>query len=323
MNRMLITGFSGFVSRHFLNYLHENHIEMEIMGIDIKEPSFDYHQYEDVLQIRFREMNLLDIEELRRLFVLFSPDYILHLASFSSVAYSWKYPAESFCNNTNIFLNLVETVNEFNSNCRILSVGSSEEYGNVTKEDLPLKERQPLRPVSPYAVARVSQEMLSQVYVNSYHLNIILTRSFNHIGTWQDSRFVIPSFIKRIVDLKESGASEGVIETGDTTIIRDFVDVRDVVRAYYLLLMNGKCGEVYNICSGTGIELADVVNIIADEVGVKVRTKINPEYIRRNDNKAIVGSAYKIMDELDWRPQIPFRKTIQDMIQSYLEDCKR
>lgn len=323
MDKMLITGFSGFVSRHFLKYLHENHIEMEILGVDIKKPDFDYWHYGNVLKIQFKKLDLLDIAELRHLFVAFTPDYILHLASFSSVAYSWKYPAESFCNNTNIFLNLVETVNEFNSNCRVLSVGSSEEYGNVTKEDLPLKERQPLHPVSPYAVARVSQEMLSQVYVNSYHLNVVLTRSFNHIGPWQDSRFVIPSFIKRIIELKEAGLSEGTIETGDTTIIRDFVDVRDVVRAYYLLLTKGKCGEVYNICSGTGIELSKVVDIIAHEVGIKVSTTINPEYIRRNDNKAIVGSAYKIMDELGWKPQIPFQRTIQDMIKSYSEDRKR
>ena len=318
MKKILITGFSGFVSRHFLNYLLQNKISMEVYGIDIKEPSFDIKEYESTLNINFQQLNLLNIEELRNLFIEFTPDYILHLASFSSVAYSWKNPSESFSNNTNIFLNLASTVSEFNSKCRILSVGSSEEYGNVTREDLPLKERQPLRPVSPYAVARVSQEMLSKVYVESYHLNIIMTRSFNHIGPWQDGRFVVPSFIGRILELRKAGLKEGVIETGDISIVRDFVDVRDVVRAYYQLLMEGNCGEVYNICSGTGVALKEIIEMIAKMAGVKVSTRINPEYIRLNDNKAIVGSPYKIADELGWKPTIPLEQTINDMIK-YME----
>lgn len=316
MKRILITGFSGFVSRHFLEYLFSNDITMEIYGIDIREPSFDYHAYEKTLTIHFRELNLLDIAELRKLFVEFTPDYILHLASFSSVAYSWKNPSESFSNNTNIFLNLVSTVSEFNSKCRILSVGSSEEYGNVTKQDLPLKERQPLCPVSPYAVARVSQEMLSKVYVESYHLNIIMTRSFNHIGPWQDGRFVVPGFIGRVLELQKEGLKEGVIETGDTNIIRDFVDVRDVVKAYYQLLIKGRCGEVYNVCSGTGTALKDIISLIANEVRINVHTRINPEYIRLNDNKVMIGSPYKIADELGWKPMIPLEQTIHDMISS-------
>lgn len=317
MDKILITGFSGFVSRHFLEYLNENDIEAEVYGIDLGEPQFDYKVFNSNLKISFRKINLLNIQELRNLFTEFKPDYILHLASFSSVAYSWKNPSESFTNNTNIFLNLIATVNEFNCKCRILSIGSSEEYGNVTKEDLPIKERLTLKPVSPYAVARVSQEMLSKVFVDSYHLDIIMTRSFNHIGIYQDDRFVITSFIKRILAIKRAGATSGTIETGDTSIIRDFVDVRDVVRAYYLLLKNGKSGEVYNVCSGNGIALSEVVRMIADEVGVDVDTVINPEYLRPNDNKAIVGSIYKIRDEIGWNPEIELRTTIRDMINYY------
>lgn len=314
MKKILITGFSGFVSRHFLNFLYENSICMEVYGIDTREPEFDYQAYSEVLQVNFRNLNLLNIEELRSFFVDFVPDYILHLASFSSVAYSWKNPAESFSNNTNIFLNLVSTVKEFNRSCRILSVGSSEEYGNVTRADLPLKERQKLAPVSPYAVARVAQEMLSKVYVESFHLDIIMTRSFNHIGPWQDERFVVPSFIGRVLELERKGQKEGIIETGDISIVRDFVDVRDVVRAYYQLLISGKCGEIYNICSGEGTSLRDIIRLIADETNIKINTRINPEYIRLNDNKAIIGSAYKIMDELGWKSTIPIEQTIHDMV---------
>ena len=174
---------------------------------------------------------------------------------------------------------------------------------------------QPLNPLSPYAVARVSQEQLSRVYADAYGLQIIMTRSFNHIGPRQDERFVIPSFIKRILAIKKSGQPEGLIESGDLSIIRDFVDVRDVVDAYYKLLISGTVGEVYNICSGKGISLSEVVRIIAEEVGVDVSTKTNPDFVRPNDNKEIVGTPYKIETELGWKRKWNLRDTIKDMIE--------
>ncbi|MBP3296472.1 MAG: GDP-mannose 4,6-dehydratase, partial [Lachnospiraceae bacterium] len=266
------------------------------------------------LNIRFSVIDLMDKEALKSAFATFRPDYCLHLAAFSSVAYSWKYPSESFTNNSNIFLNLIDAIRETDASCRVLSVGSSEEYGNVSRSELPLKESQRVNPVSPYAVARVSQELMSKVYVKAYGMNVIMTRSFNHIGPRQDDRFVIPSFIKRIIDIKKSGKDEGEIETGDTSIIRDFVDVRDVVRAYYMLLENGTPGEIYNICSGNAYRLADIIDGIAAQVGVKVTTKVNPEFVRPDDNKEIVGSAYKIESELGWKPVIDIKDTLRDMI---------
>lgn len=314
MKKILITGFSGFVGRHFIKYLYENHIEMDIYGVDIKQPTFDCQEFADTLRINYKILDLMDISALREFFNEFTPDYILHLASFSSVAYSWKNPSESFTNNTNIFLNLISVVKEFNKKCRILSVGSSEEYGNVTMDDIPLSEDKTLKPISPYAVARVSQEMLSQVFVESYHMDIVLTRSFNHIGPWQDERFVVPSFIARIVQLKKEGKREGSIETGDISVIRDFVDVRDVVRAYYLLLLHGRNGEIYNICSGEGISLKEVIDKIAKQVNIKVLSRINPQFVRPNDNKIIIGNHNKIVQELHWKPEIPIDKTLKDMI---------
>ena len=210
---------------------------------------------------------------------------------------------------------MVDAVRQACPNCRILSVGSSEEYGDILHADLPLRENQPLNPISPYAVARVSQELLSKVYVHAFGMQIIMTRSFNHVGPRQDERFVIPSFIKRILDIRRSGKTAGEIETGDLTIVRDFVDVRDVVEAYYLLLTRGTPGEVYNICSGKAIRLYEIVDMIAEEVGVKVSTVTNPEFVRPNDNREIVGSAYKIETELGWRITREFRDTIRDMIE--------
>jgi GDP-4-dehydro-6-deoxy-D-mannose reductase len=314
MNKLLITGFSGFVARYFLEYLSEQQIPLEVLGIDIAEPPYDYAHCYDGLTVNFTGIDLLNIEALRQVFARFVPDYLLHLASFSSVAYSWKHPVESFANNTNIFLNIVTVVKEFNPNCRILSVGSSEEYGNVTRQDIPLKERQPVRPISPYAVARVSQELLSKVYVDSFDMNIVLTRSFNHIGPRQDERFVIPSFIKRMLEIHDKQAPVGVIETGNLDIVRDFTDVRDVVRAYYLLLTKGRKGEVYNVCSGRGIALHEIVTMIAQELQIAVETKVNPDFVRPNDNMIMIGENFKIKDELGWKPEIPLETSIRDMV---------
>lgn len=312
---MLITGFSGFVSRHFLNYLVENNLSYEVLGVDVNPPKFAMEDYAPTLAMSFEQVNLLDKEAVEDMIATFRPDYILHLASFSSVAYSWQHPADCFMNNTSIFLNVTEALRKHDlCDCRLLSVGSSEEYGDVKKEELPLQEDMPLVPVNPYAVARVSQEMMAKVLADSFGMQIMLTRSFNHMGPFQDERFVIPSFVRRILDIAESGAKSGEIETGDTSIVRDFVDVRDVVRAYYRLLLDGKAGEVYNICGEKGVSLAEVVDQIADIVGVSVTTRVNPDFVRPGDNQVVIGSAEKIQQDIGWTAEIPLRQTLMDMI---------
>ena len=315
MKRMLITGVSGFVSLHFLHYHVENNLSYEVLGVDVNPPKFAMEDYAPTLAMSFEQVNLLDKEAVEDMIATFRPDYILHLASFSSVAYSWQHPADCFMNNTSIFLNVTEALRKHDlCDCRLLSVGSSEEYGDVKKEELPLQEDMPLVPVNPYAVARVSQEMMAKVLADSFGMQIMLTRSFNHMGPFQDERFVIPSFVRRILDIAESGAKSGEIETGDTSIVRDFVDVRDVVRAYYRLLLDGKAGEVYNICGEKGVSLAEVVDQIADIVGVSVTTRVNPDFVRPGDNQVVIGSAEKIRQDIGWTAEIPLRQTLMDMI---------
>lgn len=314
--KILITGFSGFVSRHFLTYLQDNDCDVEVYGVDLRPPAFDLTAFHR-MKITYQTVNLLDMESVKSFLNQIRPDYILHLASFSSVAYSWKHPIECFQNNTNIFLNIIAAVQELQLACRVLSVGSSEEYGNVAEQDLPLREDAGLLPCSPYAVARVAQEMLSRVYADSYGVDIVMTRSFNHIGPWQDTRFVVPGFISRIAAIRNSGEAHGVIATGDLSIVRDFVDVRDVVRAYYDLLLHGRPGELYNVCSGIGNRLSDIVEMIARILEVDIDTVVNPEYVRPNDNHVIIGSYEKINMDIGWRPLIPIGRTIADMVDDY------
>jgi GDP-4-dehydro-6-deoxy-D-mannose reductase len=313
MKKFLITGVSGFVGQHFLDYLEKNQIRAQVLGID--RTSAPESRSPSCVDLEIKQVDLLHSHEIERLLFEFQPDYILHLAAYSSVAFSWKEPVLSFQNNMNVFLNLVETIRKLDLKSRVLSVGSSEIYGNVNEENLPLVEEGGLDPVSPYAVARASQEMLTNVYSNSYGVDLVTTRSFNHIGPGQKDVFVVPSFAKQVAEIKKSGRKKGVLTTGDLSIVRDFLDVRDVVRAYYLILTKGKKGRVYNVCSGTGHALQDVVDLLAESAGVEITTEVNPAYIRPSDNRKIIGSNQRICDELGWSPSFSLRQSLQDVFE--------
>ena len=311
--KLLITGFAGFVSTHFLDVINKLEPGSEILGIDKIAPDIDHSLYSN-LKIQYKDIDLLDRPVITDVLTSFRPEYILHLASISSVAQSWHTPLDSFVNNTNIFLNLVEHIRVNNIDCRILSIGSSEEFGEVTENELPLTEEHPLKPLSPYAVARVSQEMLSKIYADGFNEDIVMTRSFNHIGPGQKDIFVISSFAKKLVLLKNSKSSDNTIVTGNLSIVRDFVDVRDVVRAYYLLLRNGRKGEIYNICSGKGSVLKDIILKMSELLGLQIKIEVDPKLIRPNENKKVIGSYKKINDELGWSPEIPIEKSLSDII---------
>ncbi|MBI2279488.1 MAG: GDP-mannose 4,6-dehydratase [Bacteroidetes bacterium] len=319
-DKFLITGFSGFVSKHFIDFLENNKISAEVLGVDVNdEIPFDYSNYKSVT-CNFKKIDLLNKVSVENVIQKFQPNYVLHLASYSSVAMSWKMPVESFTNNTNIFLNLIETIRLSGINCRILSIGSSEEYGNVLDGNVHLTEEHVLNPISPYAVARVSQEMLSKVYTDSYGMDIIMTRSFNHIGTHQKDIFVIPSFVKKMIALKSTADKVKELTTGDTSIIRDFVDVRAVVEAYYLLFKKGKKGEIYNICNEKGTSLNEVIQIISSILNIKVVQKIDPKLVRPNDNKIIIGSNQKIKKDTGWANKYSLEDSLKDIVAYYQEN---
>lgn len=313
MNKYLITGFSGFVSRHFLDYLEGLGKRAEVLGLDSIAPAFYMDSYRH-LSCRFEPIDLLDKSKLDNIIYQFQPRCVLHLASFSSVAYSWKDPIASFRNNTNIFLNLLEKIRGLDLECRVLSIGSSEEYGNVAPEEVPLGEDHPLNPVSPYAVARVAQEMLSRVYADGYGLDIVMTRSFNHFGPRQREVFAVSSFAKQMVESRKRGEKECRLTVGDVSVVRDFLDVRDVVRAYHGLMEGGRKGEVYNICSGEGISLGDIIDKLASITGMPVVLNVDNRLLRPSDNRVIVGLREKIGKEIGWHPAIDVDDSLRAIV---------
>ncbi len=311
--KIIVTGINGFVAQHFLQFLLTQKEDFTILGLGRSDVYFDKQKFAP-LNIEYIKVDLLNREHVGEILKNFKPEYLVHLASFSSVGHSWKNPNESFVNNTNIFLNLVDQLRLNNIPCRVLSIGSSEEYGNVDPSALPLTEKSNLAPISPYAVARVSQEMISKIYADGYGMDIVITRSFNHIGPGQKNVFVVSSFAKQLVQIANKTISDNRVVTGDLSIVRDFVDVRDVVRAYYELLMQGVKGEVYNICSGKGIALQAIMGKMCSLLDLEIILEKDPALIRPNDNKIIIGSAEKLNKLTGWTPSYHINQSLADII---------
>lgn len=316
--KILITGIAGFAAKHFLHYLNEQEPGSEVMGIYNETfPEFENENFEN-LQISLSKINLLDKNAIATVIEEFNPAYILHLAGRSSVANSWKAPADSVMDNTSFFLNIVETVRILKLNCRILSVGSTEEYGNANA-GLPLKETDCPDPASPYGVARVLQQKLVKIYAESYKVDIVHTRSFNHIGPYQKPDYVISSFAKQIVQQAKNGVSKIELVTGDVNVIRDFSDVRDVVRAYYLLLYKGEKGQTYNVCSGKGYLIKDIIDLFSNIVGRRVFHTTDEKNFRPSENKVIIGSYEKLMNITGWKPEYSIEESLGAII-NYWEE---
>lgn len=315
MQRYIITGVSGFVGKNFIKYLNDNSLKSEILGIDIRPLEIHPENYEH-LKFKFERSDLKDKDRLCKLIYNFRPDYILHLASYSSVSGSWKSPNTSFLNNVNIFLNLIESVRMIGVKCRLLSVGSSEEYGSVKIEDLPLKESNQLNPSSPFGVARVTQELLSRLYADVYGLDIVITRSFNHIGPGQNDNYAVASFAKQLVEARKNKLNE-FVSAGDVTIVRDFIDVRDVVCIYHKLMLNGKKGEIYNVCSGYGVSLRNIIQMICEILDVNISIKQDLKLKRPKDNPVIIGCNEKIKKEINWTNEFSLERSLKDVVQYY------
>lgn len=303
--KYLITGANGFVGRYFIEYLQNHEYDAQIFGVDVSENCLKGISYLKIdLSDRDATFNALrDIQ----------PNYIIHLAAMSSVAQSWQNPAICFLNNTSAFLNIADGIRAIGLKCRILSVGSSEEYGIYSE---PMKEDFVLHPKNPYSVARLSQEYLSKLYVDYFKLDIVMTRSFNHIGPKQNQKFVIPSFVHQLVNISLGRQDE--IKVGNIDVVRDFLDVRDVVDAYYKIIKNGKTREVYNVCSGKGIKLEEIINIISSYLCITPKIVVDENKIRPNEIIQVVGDNTKLKTELGWNQKFSIEDTIGDMIKDIL-----
>jgi GDP-4-dehydro-6-deoxy-D-mannose reductase len=269
-------------------------------------------------KVSLLECDLKDAVSTREVIRKIRPDGIFHLAAQSYVPMSWIAPQETLTTNIISQLNIFEAVRAENLDCRIQIAGSSEEYGKVFPDEVPIKETNPLRPLSPYGVSKVAQDLLGYQYFMSYGMKIVRTRAFNHEGPRRGEVFVTSNFCKQIAEI-EKGKREPVVYVGNLEAVRDFTDVRDTVRAYYLVLTKGKPGEVYNICTGKGYKIKEILDILLSLTKVKVEVRVDPKRLRPSDVTLLLGDPTKIKNELGWEPKIPIEKTLKDLLDYWRE----
>ncbi|MET0421203.1 MAG: GDP-mannose 4,6-dehydratase [Acidimicrobiia bacterium] len=296
--RSLITGADGFVGRHLARHLRDE-------GDDVVE--IDVHGA--------GELDITDREALIAHVGALMPDAIYHLAARSHVGESWGRDSDVVRVNVHGTANVLDAARAANVH-RVVVVGSSEQYGVVAPHEIPLTERAPLRPVSPYAQTKTEAEALA-LRAAADGLGVICVRAFSHTGPGQSPRFLVPAIAARVVAAELVGGDHegsGTIAVGRTDPVRDFSDVRDVVRAYRSLVLRGEPGEVYNVCSGIGVTVGDLVSQVLALATTPLELVVDPALVRDTDVPVLIGDHTRITSATGWRPQIPLHQTLHDVL---------
>ena len=312
MRRVLITGVTGFAGSHLVDFLLSRG-DCDIYGIQRwRSRTENVEHFLD--KITMLECELRDATSTRDTLEKVKPDWIFHLAAQSFVPTSWTAPTESLTTNVLAQLNLFEAVRHAGIKCRIQLACSSEEYGMVYPDEVPIRETNPLRPLSPYAVSKVAQDMLGYQYWMSHQVDSVRTRGFNHEGPRRGPVFVASDFAKQVADI-EKGRKAPVLHVGNLEAQRDFTDVRDMVKAYVLALEKCEPGEVYNICSGKAWRIQEVLDRLLAMSKVKIEVREDPARLRPSDVPILLGDYSKFHAVTGWKPTIPFEQTLTDMLE--------
>ena len=310
--RALITGITGFAGSHLADYLLEHQSEVEIFGTyrwRSRTENIDHLTG----RIQLVEADLRDYQSIHATLDEVRPDYIFHLAAQSFVPSSWRSPTDTLATNIEGQTHIFEAVRALELDPVIQIACSSEEYGLVHPDETPITEDNPLRPLSPYAVSKVAQDYLAYQYHQSYGMRAIRTRGFNHTGPRRGEVFVTSNFAKQLASI-EAGRQEPKILVGNLDAVRDFTDVRDTVRAYWLAVTKATPGEVYNIASGNGITIRELLDRLIALCDVPVEIEIDPARLRPSDVEILVGDHSKFTAETGWQPEIPFDQTLADTL---------
>jgi GDP-4-dehydro-6-deoxy-D-mannose reductase len=303
--RALITGIGGFVGRHLRQHLEEQ--GDSVCGLGRPKDSVD------LASLRMFHADLTDRPAIEKIVREAQPDAVYHLAAQSSPAESLADPWATIGNNLLAQINLFEALLAANLRPRVLVVGSSDEYGRVDPEDVPTHEGVALRPLTPYAVSKVGQDMMGFQYWAQHGLPVIRVRPFNHTGPGHDARFVIPGLARQLAQI-EAEEREPVLRVGNLNVERDFTDARDMVRAYRLALVAGVPGDVYNLGRGHSVRIADMVDELIALCRVPVQTRVDPALLRPTDIPRQEADTRKFTELTGWQPLIPWHTTLSDTL---------
>lgn len=310
MKKVLIFGAGGFVGK----YLCE---EMIHHGYLVE--ASDVHRTEAILDaVGFFPCNILDAEQVEALLIDRQPDYIVNLAAISSVGTSWKMPAMTMNVNVTGALNILEAARKLTHSPEILFIGSSEEY---TASAEAISEKTELNANNPYGISKMAQEKFVELYRLRYGLKIHYVRSFNHTGVGQRDSFVLPSFCRQTAEIESTG-KPGTIHVGNINVQRDFSDVRDIVRAYRMILESNQDKTIYNVGSGKAYRLKDLLQYIISLSSQKITIVVDEDKYRPVDTTLVLCDCHKIQEELGWEPQYVIQDTLKEMYQFYLKQCR-
>lgn len=311
--RILITGIGGFVGSHLAAHLTSAQPDAELHGTIM--PSAPTQQRGGTAALH--PVDLRDEDAVRALFASVKPDQVYHLASWAVVHTSFDRAWDTLENNIRIQLNIIQASLALSPRPRILTITSGEVYGASQSLEHPTTEDAPFRPANPYAVSKVTQDMLALQYYLSDGLPIIRARPFNHLGPGQSTGFVAPDLASQIARI-EAGKQEAVIRCGDLTARRDFTDVRDIVRAYRLLMEHGHAGEAYNVASGRTHPIRELLDQMLALAKVPISAQSDPQHVHPSGVRISWGDPSRLRAATGWQPEVPFERTVRDI----LDDCR-
>jgi GDP-4-dehydro-6-deoxy-D-mannose reductase len=313
--KAFITGIAGFVGSHLAELLLSE--GYDVYGL-LRSRSKTDHIESIIGKLHLEDADLLDTHSLYGTISRIKPDYIFHLAAQSFVPTSWVSPSVTLEVNIVGSANLFEAVRMTGIDPVIQIACSSEEYGLVHPDELPIKETNPLRPLSPYAVSKVAMDYLGYQYYQSYKVRIVRTRGFNHTGPRRGDTFAESNFAKQIAMI-EKGKQESVIRVGNLDASRDYTDVRDMVRAYLLSVEKCDPGDVYNICTGSTIIIGDMLKLLLSMTKTKVKIVPDASRMRPSDVPVLLGDNTKFVKKTGWKADIAFKKTMEDLLNYWRE----
>lgn len=317
--RVLITGVRGFVAGYLAELLLDEGYEVSGTVRAIDKCNNEKGGFWE--RITLMSADLSNQSVLEAVLQESSPEVIFHLAAQSSVQQSWENKESTFEANVLGTIRLLEAVRKYGNNPKVLLVGSAEEYGLVSPEEVPVEETNPLRPMSPYGASKAAVSMLAAQYFWAYKFPIIYARAFNHIGPRQSLGFVTSDFAKQIAEI-ELGLKEPTLRVGNLEAYRDFTDVRDVVRAYHLLVQKGRPGEIYNVCSGQAVPIERILWTYLELATVTITVETDPARMRPSDVPILQGDSTKIKVDTGWKPSIPLEKSLKDVLDYWRKEVR-
>jgi GDP-4-dehydro-6-deoxy-D-mannose reductase len=310
--RILVTGAAGFVGQHLLTYLAAQSPQPELHGVVLNPAD------RSLVSAHYHTLDLRDADAISALIAALHPEHIYHLAAQANVGRSHDHVWDTLETNIHLQVNLLEAVRRAPKSPRVVVVSSGEIYGNATEADRALDESAPFRPTSPYSVSKIAQDMLGLQYFITHQLPIMRARPFNHLGPGQGLGFVAPDFAMQIARI-EAGQQESVIRVGNLQAERDFTDVRDIVRAYHLIMSRGTPGDAYNIAAGKTCTIDYVLKTLLGFSSVPIEVRIDTALLRPGNAHRSCGDSSLLTRVTGWQPLIPLEQTLHDL----LDDCRQ